>query len=254
MSDSGPPQLEVRGLAKAFHGKPVIAGVDLDLFAHQVAVMIGPSGSGKTTLLRCCNHLELPDAGTISLSGHVLGSAPDGKPLSERAHCRQRCSIGFVFQRFNLFNHLTALENVAIGPHRVLGIRRREAQDQAAAELERVKLAGHMRKRPRELSGGQQQRVAIARALAMQPKLILFDEPTSALDPELVNEVLEAMQDLAEDGMTMLVVTHEMSFARRVAQRVIFMDEGCIVEEGPSERIFGNAESDRLKNFLRHLH
>jgi polar amino acid transport system ATP-binding protein len=247
-------QLEVRGLAKGFTGKTVFENIDLDVASHEVVVLIGPSGSGKTTLLRCCNHLEVPDAGTVSLAGERLGFSPAGRLLGERDHCRQRRRIGFVFQRFNLFNHLTALENVAIGPHRVLGISKREAEERAAAQLERVKLADHMRKLPRQLSGGQQQRVAIARALAMQPELILFDEPTSALDPELVNEVLEVMQQLAAEGMTMMVVTHEMSFARRVANRVVFMDNGRIVEQGPPEKLFGSPETERLQSFLRHLH
>ena len=247
-------QLEVRGLAKAFHGKTVFSDIDLDVSPHDAVVVIGPSGSGKTTLLRCCNHLEMPDAGTVSLAGETLGFAPGGRPLSERAHCRQRRRIGFVFQRFNLFNHLTALQNVAFGPHRVLRLSKRDAEERAAAQLERVKLAEHVHKGPRQLSGGQQQRVAIARALAMQPELILFDEPTSALDPELVSEVLEVMQTLAAEGMTMLVVTHEMGFARRVAKRLIFMDGGRIVEQGPPEELFRNPQTERLQNFLRHLH
>lgn len=247
-------QLEVRGLAKAFHGKTVFSNIDLDVSPHDAVVVIGPSGSGKTTLLRCCNHLEMPDAGTVSLAGETLGFAPGGRPLPERAHCRQRRRIGFVFQRFNLFNHLSALQNVAFGPHRVLRLSKRDAEERAAAQLKRVKLAEHVHKSPRQLSGGQQQRVAIARALAMQPELILFDEPTSALDPELVNEVLEVMQTLAAEGMTMLVVTHEMGFARKVAKRLIFMDGGRIVEQGPPEELFRNAQTERLQNFLRHLH
>ena len=250
---SGPSQLTIRGLSKSFSGKPIFTDIDFDVSRHETVVIIGPSGSGKTTLLRCCNHLENPDAGTVSLAGEQLGISAAGQSLPEKARCRQRARMGFVFQRFNLFGHLSALDNVALGPHRVLGLRKKEAQERALQQLERVKLADHVAKLPRELSGGQQQRVAIARALAMQPELILFDEPTSALDPELVNEVLEVMQALAGAGMTMLVVTHEMSFARRVAKRVVFMDGGKIVEQGPPEQIFGDPRTDRLRAFLKHL-
>jgi polar amino acid transport system ATP-binding protein len=251
---SSPAQLSVRGLSKSFNGRPVFADVDLDVSQHEAVVIIGPSGSGKTTLLRCCNHLEIPDSGTILLAGEELGMSAAGKSLPEKPRCRQRIRIGFVFQRFNLFSHLSALDNVALGPHRVLGLDKRKARERAFQQLESVKLSEHVAKLPRELSGGQQQRVAIARALAMEPELILFDEPTSALDPELVNEVLEVMQALASTGMTMLVVTHEMSFARRVAKRVVFMDGGKIVEEGPPDQIFGSPQTDRLQAFLKHLH
>jgi polar amino acid transport system ATP-binding protein len=247
-------KLEVRGLAKAYNGRAVFRNVDLDIADGQTVVIIGPSGSGKTTLLRCCNHLEVPEAGSIRLAGEPFGVTDAGRPLSEKQHCRQRARIGFVFQRFNLFAHLTALENVAIGPRRVLGASRREAEERARMQLDRVKLADHMMKKPAQLSGGQQQRVAIARALAMQPEVILFDEPTSALDPELVQEVLDVMQNLAVEGMTMVVVTHEMGFAEKVADRVIFMEGGAIVEEGPPETLFGQPKTPRLRSFLQHLH
>jgi polar amino acid transport system ATP-binding protein len=245
--------LQARGLTKAFNGKTVFKDIDFDVADGETVVIIGPSGSGKTTMLRCCNHLEVPDAGNITLAGEPFGVTADGRRLSERRHCRQRARIGFVFQRFNLFAHLTALQNVMIGPQRILGLSRREAERQALAQLARVKLADHVAKKPHQLSGGQQQRVAIARALAMRPEVILFDEPTSALDPELVAEVLEVMQQVAADGMTMVVVTHEMSFARKVANRVIFMDGGAIVEQGPPEDLFGRPKSERLRTFLQHL-
>jgi polar amino acid transport system ATP-binding protein len=245
--------LEARGLAKAYGDRQIFANIDLDIADGETVVIIGPSGSGKTTLLRCCNHLETPDAGLIRLAGEPFGVTADGRPLSEKRQCRQRARIGFVFQRFNLFAHLTALQNVAIGPQRVLGVPRREAEERARTHLERVKLADHANKRPAHLSGGQQQRVAIARALAMQPDVILFDEPTSALDPELVNEVLDVMQSLAADGMTMVVVTHEMGFARKVADRVIFMDAGVVIEQGPPAELFDTPKSARLQSFLQHL-
>ena len=247
-------KLEVRGLAKSYGPRTIFENVDLDIENGETVVIIGPSGSGKTTLLRCCNHLEMPEKGTIWLAGEPFGVTADGQPLTEKRHCRQRARIGFVFQRFNLFAHLTALQNVAIGPQRILGVPRREAEERARTQLDRVKLADHMLKRPAQLSGGQQQRVAIARALAMQPEVILFDEPTSALDPELVQEVLDVMQGLAADGMTMVVVTHEMGFARKVAHRVVFMEAGAVVEEGPPERLFGEPKTARLKAFLQHLH
>lgn len=248
------PKLELVALTKAYGGRTVLDGVDLKIQESETIVLIGPSGSGKTTLLRCANHLEIPDSGVVNLSGETLGYASDGRELREWQRCRQRRKIGFVFQKFNLFNHLNAVENVAIGPRRVLKLSRSEAIARAEAQLAKVKLADHMHKYPGQLSGGQQQRVAIARALAMQPEIILFDEPTSALDPELVNEVLEVMQDLAADGMTMAVVSHEMGFARRVANRVVFMDAGKVVEQGTPSDIFTNPQTTRLQDFLRHLH
>jgi polar amino acid transport system ATP-binding protein len=248
------PKMRIRGLAKSFNGRTAFQGIDFDVTEGETVVIIGPSGSGKTTLLRCCNHLETPDVGTVRLAGEALGQTAEGRRLPERQHCRQRSRIGFVFQRFNLFAHLSALENVALGPRRILGLGRAEAEAEARRQLARVRMLDHAGKRPRQMSGGQQQRVAIARALAMQPEVVLFDEPTSALDPELVAEVLEVMQLLASEGLTMVVVTHEMSFARKVADRVIFMDAGRIVESGPPETIFLRPASDRLRNFLQHLH
>jgi polar amino acid transport system ATP-binding protein len=248
------PRLEVRGLAKSYGDRMIFRDVDFSVGAGETVVIIGPSGSGKTTLLRCCNHLEAPDAGEIWLAGEPFGTTRDGRPLSERRHCRQRARIGFVFQRFNLFSHLTALENVVIGPRRILGLDGREAVARAREQLARVKLSDHAAKRPSQLSGGQQQRVAIARALAMQPEAILFDEPTSALDPELVQEVLDVMQGLAAEGMTMVVVTHEMAFARKVAHRVIFMEGGALVEQGPPASLFEAPRTARLRAFLQHLH
>jgi polar amino acid transport system ATP-binding protein len=221
-------------------------------------VLIGPSGSGKTTVLRCLNHLETPSGGEITLAGETVGGSYVGEaarwePMSETKLALQRQKFGFVFQRFNLFPHLTALRNVAIGPRKVLGLSRAAAEARAVEQLARVSLADHMDKLPSQLSGGQQQRVAIARALAMEPRLILFDEPTSALDPELVREVLDVMGALAREGMTMIVVTHEMSFARQVADRLIFMAGGSIVEEGPPEDIFSTPREEKTKRFLTHI-
>ena len=246
------PLLTVTGLTKRYGDKVVLAGVDLQVAPHEALVVIGPSGSGKTTLLRCINRLEQPDAGTVTVGDERIGER-HGRTASEVHLARQRSRIGFVFQRFNLFSHLSALDNVAIGPRRVLGKSRPDARAVAAVQLERVFLAEHMHKRPNQLSGGQQQRVAIARALAMDPTLILFDEPTSALDPELVAEVLDVMRDLARGGMTMVVVTHEMSFARQVANRVIFMDGGAIVEENGPVEIFTAPREERTRRFLSHL-
>jgi polar amino acid transport system ATP-binding protein len=226
--------------------------------AGETLVLIGPSGSGKTTVLRCLNHLETPSGGEITLAGDTVGGSYVGEaarwePMSETRLALQRRKFGFVFQRFNLFPHLTALQNVAIGPRKVLGVPKAQAEKRAAEQLARVSLAEHMDKRPSQLSGGQQQRVAIARALAMEPRLILFDEPTSALDPELVHEVLDVIRTLAREGMTMIVVTHEMSFARQVADRLIFMADGNIVEEGPPEDIFSAPREEKTKRFLTHV-
>jgi len=240
------PLLRVVGLSKRFGGRVAVADCSLDVAEGEIVVLIGPSGCGKTTFLRCLNHLEEPSSGTVTLRGESVAG-------TEAALARQRQRIGFVFQRFNLFHHLSALDNVAIGPHRVLRLPRDEARRIAHAQLERVFLGEHADKRPAQLSGGQQQRVAIARSLAMKPELMLFDEPTSALDPELVTEVLEVMRSLARDRMTMLVVTHEMAFARQVADRVIFMDAGTFVEQGPPERLFDSPREERTKRFLSHL-
>lgn len=257
-ANAAAPLLRLDRLTKAFGAKPVLRGVSLEVAERETVAIIGASGSGKTTLLRSINHLEPPDSGTVYLRGRTIGGSftgPDGrwKPSSEAELAVQRRLFGFVFQRFNLFPHLTALDNVAIGPQRVLGLSRAEARERAAEELRKVFLADHVSKRPSELSGGQQQRVAIARALAMRPTVILFDEPTSALDPELVKEVLDAIRALAVEGMTMLIVTHEMRFASQVARRVIFMDEGQIVEAGPSAQIFGSPREERTRRFLAHF-
>jgi polar amino acid transport system ATP-binding protein len=246
--------IEAEGLTKAYGGRVVLDGVSLAIAESETVVIIGPSGSGKTTLLRCLNHLETPDAGVVRLRGVPLGIDASGTPLPEKQIARQRSRIGFVFQRFNLFAHLTALDNVAIGPRRVLGLAPDEASSVAAKELARVHLEQHTAKRPSQLSGGQQQRVAIARALAMRPDIILFDEPTSALDPELVGEVLDVMRELALQGMTLAAVTHEMRFARAAADRVLFMDGGVVVEEGAPEAIIDAPREERTRRFLAHLH
>ncbi|MEA3088332.1 MAG: hypothetical protein QOC89_6029 [Paraburkholderia sp.] len=246
--------LSIEGLHKRFGDKVILPSVSLQVETGETVVLIGPSGSGKTTLLRCLNFLERPDGGTIRLGGERIGLSEQGRTLPEAALARQRSRIGFVFQRFNLFAHLSALDNVAAGPQRVLGLSRDAARARAQLALEKVHLAQHLGKRPAQLSGGQQQRVAIARALAMEPEMILFDEPTSALDPELVNEVLDVMRDLATARMTMMVVTHEMSFARNVAHRVVFMDAGAVVEQGTPGDVFGRPREERTRRFLQHLH
>lgn len=248
-----PALLSIRGISKRFGDRTVLEGINLDVRQGETVTIIGASGSGKTTLLRCINWLERPDHGDVRIANEIIGRTLDGRAASEGDLARQRRHFGFVFQRFNLFPHLTALENVALGPRRVLGVSRAVAEGRAIKELTRVRLEEHVHKRPSQLSGGQQQRVAIARALAMDPSIILFDEPTSALDPELVQEVLDAMRGLAAEGMTMVVVTHEMRFARGVADRVIFMADGGIVEEGPPGIIFENPQDPRLQRFLRHL-
>src|SRR5713101_1599706 len=243
-------------IVKRFGYLTVLNGVDLSVKRGQVVVIIGPSGSGKTTLLRCINHLEKIDSGHIYIEGEMIGYREENGRLvedNEASIARMRSQIGFVFQRFNLFPHLTALENVIEAPIHVLHQPRDEVIERAMALLEKVGLAEKAHVFPHKLSGGQQQRVAIARALAMNPKLMLFDEATSALDPELVGEVLKVMRQLAEEGMTMVVVTHEMGFAREVADRVIFMDKGVIVEEGSAEQIFDNAENERTRGFLRSI-
>jgi polar amino acid transport system ATP-binding protein len=251
------PILRVEGLSKSFGATPVLREVSLSVERGEILIIIGPSGSGKTTLLRCIHCLEAPDRGAIELEGMPFGEwagperawTPDPPAVMDR----KRRRIGFVFQRFNLFANLTALDNVSIGPRRVLGTPPEEARARARALLERLGLAEHAGKLPSQLSGGQQQRVAIARALSMDPALMLFDEPTSALDPELVDEVLQTMRGLARSGMTMMVVTHELDFAREVGDRVIFMDDGRIVEEGPPERVFAEPREERTRMFLRRL-
>ncbi|MBX9751857.1 MAG: amino acid ABC transporter ATP-binding protein [Roseococcus sp.] len=249
-----PPVLvQARGIIKSFGPRTVLQSVDLDVHEGETVVIIGASGSGKTTFLRCLNRLETPDSGTVRIADVTIGQRGDGRAADERELSNQRRLFGFVFQRFNLFPHLTAAQNVALGPRRVLGIPRAAAEARAVHELTRLGLADHVHKRPGQLSGGQQQRVAIARALAMDPRVILFDEPTSALDPELVQEVLDAMRALAAEGMTMVVVTHEMRFARSVAHRAVFMADGRIAEQGPPDQLFGAPRDERLQRFLRHL-
>jgi polar amino acid transport system ATP-binding protein len=244
---SGEVLIEVCGLRKAFGPLMVLRDIDLDVHRGEVVVVIGPSGSGKSTLLRCLNRLEDPTSGTIRIGGVEITQRGANLPQIRR-------KVGMVFQHFNLFPHMTALENVMEGPRTVLHKSRAEAERTARELLEKVGLADKADSKPAKLSGGQQQRVAIARALAMSPDAMLFDEVTSALDPELVGEVLAVMRGLAEEGMTMVIVTHEMSFARRVADRVLFLDGGVIVEEGPPERIFHRAQAERTRQFLQQLH
>jgi polar amino acid transport system ATP-binding protein len=254
---SGAPILRMDQVRKAFGALVVLRDVSLEVRHGETVVIIGPSGSGKTTLLRCVNHLERIDAGRIEVNGHPVGYRPGrGGALREetpRKIARQREDIGFVFQRFNLFPHMTALENVCLGPVRVRGVDRAEARRRAEELLARVGLADKRDAHPSQLSGGQQQRVAIARALAMRPALMLFDEPTSALDPEMVGEVIEVMRELAGDGMTMVVVSHEMAFAKTAADRIVVMDGGAIVDEGPPERIFSAAAGARTREFLARI-
>src|SRR5438067_4824246 len=240
-------------IVKHFGNLTVLNGIDLSVKRGQVVVIIGPSGSGKTTLLRCINHLEKIDSGHIYIEGEMLGYREvNGRLVEDRevTIARIRSQIGFVFQRFNLFPHMTALENVIEAPIHVLHQPKAEVKERAVTLLEKVGLADKADAYPHKLSGGQQQRVAIARALAMNPKLMLFDEATSALDPELVGEVLKVMRQLAEEGMTMVVVTHEMGFAREVADHVIFMDKAVIVEQGTPEQVFDHCENERTRAFL----
>ena len=247
------PLVAIRGVRKAFGSFVALDGVTLDVQAGEVTCIIGASGSGKTTLLRCVNQLVDVDAGAIWIGGELVGRrVVDGAVhrLTESEVARQRLRTGMVFQRFNLFPHMTALQNVTEGPVHVLRQDRAEAERAAGALLERVGLASKAQSYPAQLSGGQQQRVAIARALAMKPELMLFDEPTSALDPELVGEVLAVMQELARSGMTMIVVTHELGFAREVAHRVVFMDHGSIVETGTAAEVLGSPREERTRAFL----
>jgi polar amino acid transport system ATP-binding protein len=245
MANSG-PILEIRGLRKSFHHVEVLRGIDLTVLPQELVFIIGPSGSGKSTLLRCCNRLEEPTAGAIRVGGvDIMARSTDINAM--RRH------IGMVFQSFNLYPHMTALGNVMLAVRMVLGKPHAQAQALALAALDRVGLSEKARAYPGQLSGGQQQRVAIARALALEPKVMLFDEPTSALDPELVGSVLNVMRELKRGGMTMLVVSHEMRFARDAADRVIFMDHGVIVEEGPPQQIFSAPCETRTRAFLAEL-
>lgn len=245
--------LRAEQIVKRYGSLTVLNGVDLSVKRGQVVVIIGPSGSGKTTMLRCINHLEKIDSGHIYIEGEMIGYREvNGKLVEDREAtiARIRSQIGFVFQRFNLFPHMTALENVIEAPIHVLRQSKAEVTERAMVLLDKVGLSEKAHAYPHKLSGGQQQRVAIARALAMNPKLMLFDEATSALDPELVGDVLKVMRQLAEEGMTMVVVTHEMGFAREVADHVIFMDKAVIVEQGPPQQIFDNAQNERTRTFL----
>ncbi len=237
------PILRIENLYKKFGENEVLKGVSLSVQEGEVVVIIGPSGTGKSTLLRCINYLETPDSGQIYLQNQKIEAR--GSILSS---IRQQ--IGMVFQEFNLFNHLTALQNVAIGPAKVKKIEKKQAEQMALKELEKVGLSDKAESYPAELSGGQKQRVAIARALAMGPKVMLFDEPTSALDPELTGEVLSVMKDLASDGMTMLVVSHEMGFAREAADTIIFLENGVVSEVGSPDKIFNAPERERTREFL----
>ena len=245
--------VEVHGVHKSYGTLEVLSGVDLVVKPGEVTVVIGPSGSGKSTLLRVINHLEKVDRGFVAIDGDLIGYARKGdtlRELKEKDILRQRTRIGFVFQSFNLFPHLTALENVVEAPVSAQGRPRSEVEPEARALLERVGLADKADARPRQLSGGQQQRVAIARALATRPKVLLFDEPTSALDPELVGEVLDVIKDLARSGTTMIVVTHEIGFARELADTVVFIDAGRIVEQGPPAQVLDHPAHERTKAFL----
>lgn len=234
--------IKLTDVKKNFGELQVLKGVNLSVSEKEVVVIIGPSGSGKSTLLRCMNYLEEPSSGSIVI---------DGIPLNSEANINEiRKEVGMVFQRFNLFPHMTVLENLMLAPMKVRGIKKEEAEKTAITYLTKVGLADKAKAYPEQLSGGQQQRVAIARALCMKPKALLFDEPTSALDPEMINEVLDVMKSLANEGMTMVVVTHEMGFAREVGDRVIFVDGGNILEEGTPEEIFSNAKEERTRSFL----
>ncbi|GLY64094.1 amino acid ABC transporter ATP-binding protein [Amycolatopsis taiwanensis] len=247
------PLVQGQGIHKRFGRLDVLKGIDFEVMPQEVACVIGPSGSGKSTLLRCINHLEKIDAGRLFVDGQLIGYRQRGEKLyelREREIAGQRRDIGMVFQRFNLFPHMTALENVMEAPVQVRRENRDSVRQRSRELLDRVGLADKEKAYPAQLSGGQQQRVAIARALAMQPKLMLFDEPTSALDPELVGDVLGVMRQLAQDGMTMIVVTHEMQFAREVADKVLFMDGGVVVEEGTPEQVVGNPSHERTRSFL----
>ena len=255
-TSSATPLLRLQDIHKSYGHIDVLRGVSLDVVAGQVVCLIGPSGSGKTTLLRCVNYLETPKHGRVIVDGERIGQYTKGGrivPLPARELALQRASIGMVFQHFNLFPHMTALQNVVEGPVGIKGERKADAETKAKKLLRRVGLADKGDAYPRQLSGGQQQRVAIARALAMSPKLMLFDEPTSALDPEIVGEVLDVMRDLASDGMTMLVATHEMSFARDVADRVVFIDGGVIVEDGTARDVLTAPTQPRTRQFLARL-
>ena len=240
---AGRPLVRLTGVDKHFGAHQVLYGVDLEVAAGEVVVVLGPSGSGKSTLCRCINRLETVSAGTVEIDGEPL-------PAEGRELARLRAQVGMVFQSFNLFAHRTVLQNITLAPVKVRRLPRAQATAAARALLDRVGLADKADAYPAQLSGGQQQRVAIARALAMEPKVLLFDEPTSALDPEMIQEVLDVMVELAREGMTMIVVTHEMGFARRAADRIVFMDDGRVVEDAPPEQFFAHPATERAERFL----
>ncbi|MEU8527006.1 MULTISPECIES: amino acid ABC transporter ATP-binding protein [Streptomyces] len=247
------PMVKAEGVHKSYGPAHILRGIDLEVAPREVFCLVGPSGSGKSTFLRCINHLERVDGGRLSVDGELVGYRQKGDKLYELKDSEvaaQRRDIGMVFQRFNLFPHMTAIENVMEAPVMVKGESKAVARERAIKLLDRVGLGDKGKNYPSQLSGGQQQRVAIARALAMEPKLMLFDEPTSALDPELVGDVLDVMRDLAESGMTMIVVTHEMGFAREVGDNLVFMDGGVVVESGNPRDVLGNPQHDRTKAFL----
>ncbi|HMJ34518.1 MAG TPA: amino acid ABC transporter ATP-binding protein [Baekduia sp.] len=250
---SGVPMVKAEAVCKRFGRLEVLKGITLDVQPGEVMCLLGPSGSGKSTFLRCINHLEKIDAGRLRVDGELVGYREEGDKLYELHEAdiiRKRAEIGMVFQRFNLFPHMSALENVIEAPMLVKRMSKSQAIERGTDLLERVGLGDRTRSYPSQLSGGQQQRVAIARALAMEPKLMLFDEPTSALDPELVGDVLDVMRQLAAAGMTMVVVTHEIGFARGAADAVVFMDEGVVVESGPPAELFDNPRHERTRSFL----
>ncbi|MFE3070241.1 amino acid ABC transporter ATP-binding protein [Streptomyces sp. NPDC059247] len=250
---TGQPMVKAEGVHKSYGTAHILRGIDLEVRNGEVFCLVGPSGSGKSTFLRCINHLERVDGGRLSVDGQLVGYRQKGDKLYELKDgevALQRRDIGMVFQRFNLFPHMTALANVMEAPVQVKGESKAVARERAERLLDRVGLRDKTGSYPSQLSGGQQQRVAIARALAMEPKLMLFDEPTSALDPELVGDVLDVMRDLAESGMTMIVVTHEMGFAREVGDSLVFMDGGVVVESGNPRDVLGNPQHDRTKAFL----
>ncbi len=250
---AGRAMVRAEGVHKRFGSVEVLKGIDLEVAPREVMCVIGPSGSGKSTFLRCINHLDKIDAGRLWVDGRLVGYREQGgklHELPERAVAEQRRDIGMVFQRFHLFPHMTALENVTEAPVRVKGLAKDAARARGRELLERVGLGDRVHNYPNQLSGGQQQRVAIARALAMEPKLMLFDEPTSALDPELVGEVLDVMRGLAADGMTMVVVTHEMGFAREAGDTLVFMDDGVVVEAGDPRQVLSDPQHERTRGFL----
>ena len=241
----GEQAIKIRGLNKSFGDFQALSNINLDVAHGERMVVCGPSGSGKSTLIRCVNSLETHDSGSITVDGIQM--------TDQAALTKIRSEVGMVFQQFNLFPHLTILQNLTLGPMKARGLSRTDAEARAMRYLDRVRIPDQAHKKPRELSGGQQQRVAIARSLCMEPKIMLFDEPTSALDPEMISEVLDVIVDLAEDGMTMIVVTHEMGFARRAADRMVFMDKGQIIETGAPQQFFEAPKTERCRTFLNQI-